>query len=453
MDVNTSPLHMTKSKDFSAIARFYAPLGFTSMLMAFTHWIINMGLSHAAAPELALAGWALGVSTGALFESPAVMLRSTSLSLIRTPADQNTVFRAGLLATVVLAAIPAALALTPALSWIYTNLLHVRPEIANPAVMAVRILSLMILGSGLRCLFQGVIIRTRLTGYMTLGILLRLLVMSATSATLVILVPRWGTLIGAITFLLGMWTETITAWFGFKRATIERALAPPIAAPPIQTKKMWSFLLPLLATGTIATLVDALLNTGLARADVPTATLPGLSLATSLSLVITAFCMGLHQVVVVHSENTNISPQTIRRFCITAALTCVSILTLIAYTPIAGWIYCQVMSAPTQLAPQAGATLRLLVIYPFLVAWQEYNMGHIVLARKSATLLLGKLINVSIIVGLVWGPGRQLLLPLGSVAGAIALITGLTGENVTLLISRRVIAKNNAKAPLLGDAL
>ncbi|HHW08715.1 MAG TPA: hypothetical protein GXX29_01930 [Firmicutes bacterium] len=470
--------------DMRRIAAFYIPLGFTSMLMAFTHWIINAGLARTSSPELALAGWAVGVSTSGLFEAPVVMLRSASLALVQDRSSQKRVFRAGLAIIAVAAGIPALLSLTPALGYIYQNLLGVKSTVALPAVQCVRLLSVMIIASGIRCLYQGVVIREQLTGYITLGMVLRLIVMSATAAGLVYLRPELGVIIGATTFTAGMTTEAIVAVWGGRTAASQRdsRLEVPVPAQTgaqdeSQTTtqdsaqataqvalsdsiNLWAFLLPLLSTGMAATSSDALLNSGLARQGIPANVLPGYSLSFSLSWVIGAFLYGLHHVVLVFApkpkngindeeknSGSTAGDEVIKRFAVTVAAACAGVVALIGFTPAAPWLFTKLMGVPPHILPQAVFSLRCLTLFPFLLAWQELGMGRLVHIRRTKALLAGKIINMSLVTFLVWGPLRYLLLSLGSAGGATALMTGYFGEAFYLCIAGRRRAPDKSGRP------
>lgn len=139
------------------------------MIMASSHWVISIGLARTLEPEVALAGYAVGMSTLSLFENAAVMLRSSTVTLARSQEEAQTVFRAVLMVLAVLVGVAAALSLSPALAWTYRSLLGVAPELLPTALLAFRLLLPLPAISGFRCFFQGLIIREQRTGFITWG--------------------------------------------------------------------------------------------------------------------------------------------------------------------------------------------------------------------------------------------------------------------------------------------
>src|SRR5690606_7935414 len=67
----------------SSLLRFFIPLGFAACMVSVTHFIINATLAQAAAPEIAIAAYAIGSSLFALTDGPAVLVRQTSSALVR----------------------------------------------------------------------------------------------------------------------------------------------------------------------------------------------------------------------------------------------------------------------------------------------------------------------------------------------------------------------------------
>lgn len=426
----------SKPLAFSALGRFYLPLAFTSFIMASSHWVISVGLARMARPEIALASYAVGMSTLSLFEMPAVMLRATSLALVHTRSDARVVLRTGLVILGALVGIPAVLSFTPALTWIYRSVLGVSPTVLQPAATVFRILLLLPLASGLRCFFQGLIIQERRTGFVTLGMVVRLCVMAATIITLVHLRPHWGGAVGAITFLLGMWTEAAMAlWRGRKTQVMRSVRTGSPCAQPVAVRTVLTFLLPLLATGMVSNSGRMLLNAGLAREVVAPGVLASFTVGWSLAWVLAAMVWGLHQTVLVFAGDGRLGALlTIRRFFRTVAAGSAILIALLSFTPLSGLVLRGVMGTPETLVPGAAQAMRWLVLLPVVLAWQEWNTGNLMARRCTQVLFWGKLTNV-MLVAFAAGPGYPVLKGLGAAVGSVATLLGHAGEGTVLTVA------------------
>lgn len=447
----------SKTPALSTLGRFYLPLGFTSVIMASSHWVISIGLTRTLQPEVALASYAVGMSTLALFENAAVMLRSSTVALVRSRDDARVVFRTALIVLAALVAAAAILSLTPALSWIYRSALRVSPELLQPAVFVFQLLLLLPLASGLRCFFQGLIIREQRTGFITFGMIVRLVVMVLAIAVLVRIRPYWGGAIGAITFLVGMCTEAIIAfWQGRKTRFWRSAAADELSTHAgITMRAVLTFLAPLLGTGMITNLGRMLLNAGLARESVSPDVLAAFSVGWSLVWVLAALVWGLHQTIQVFADRRAENAQAIRRFFVVVVLGSVAVISLMSFTPLAGVVLRRVMGTPENLVPGAIDTMRWLVLLPVVLAWHEWNIGHLLLQRRTKVLLVGKVMNVCL-VALAVGPGFRILTGLGAGGGSVATLLGHAGEGIVLTVgswwcrSREPKASEGAKTTAVG---
>ncbi len=423
-----------KAPALSTLGRFYLPLGFTSVIMACSHWVISIGLGRTLEPEVALAGYAVGMSTLSLLENAAVMLRSSTVTLVRSREEARVVFRAVVMVLAALLGVSAALSLSPALAWLYRSVLGVAPELLPTAVLAFRLLLVLPVISGFRCFFQGLIIREQRTGFITLGMIIRLIVMVALIAVLVSLYPHWGGAIGSITFLVGMSVEaTLAFWQGRKTRYWRPASDAEAKRPAADTavSSILLFLAPLLASGIINNLGRMLLNAGLARESVPPDVLAAFSVGWSLVWVLAALVWGLQQTVQVFADGTAENERAIRRFFVLVVLSSVIVIYLLSYTPAALVALRRVMGTPENLVPGAIQTMRWLVLLPVVLAWHEWNIGHLMLQRHTPVLFVGKVVNVSL-VALSVGPGFRILTGFGAAGGAVATLLGHLGEGIVL---------------------
>ena len=96
------------------------------------------------------------------------------------------------------------------------------------------------------------------------------------------------------------------------------------------------------------------------------------------------------------------------------------------------------MGTPENLVPGAVQTMRWLILLPVVLAWHEWNIGHLMLQRHTPVLFVGKAVNVSL-VALTVGPGFKFLTGFGAAGGAVATLLGHTGEGLVLTAGSWVV--------------
>ncbi|MGI6609037.1 MAG: hypothetical protein ACOX4G_00745 [Limnochordia bacterium] len=402
------------------------------MMIATSHWIISIGLAHTTQPDVALASYAVGMSTLALFETAASMLRVTAVTLVRVKEDVRVVLRAGFAAVVAFVAIAGVFCQTPALPWVFRHVLGVAPELIPLAVTVFRIMLILPMGSGLRSFFQGLIVRQQRTGFVMFATIVRLGVMTATIVTLVKLRPHWGGAIGAVTFLLGVWTEATLSFLVFRQGRHEMASR---ATPSLVTNRtVLSFLLPLMVSGMVSNSGRMFLNAGLAGEGVPAEVLAAFAIAWSVVWVIASAVSGVHQMLLVFADDRN--PEmlsAIRRFFVVLAVVCVALIAVLSFTPLTKLVLQKVMGTPEELMAGTTRAMRWLVLLPLALAWEEWLLGRIYQRRRTDVVLWGKLMKVAV-MGLTAGPGYRVLASLGSAVGSVAMVLGHIAEGIVLAV-------------------
>ena len=103
------------------------------------------------------------------------------------------------------------IAYSPIGEWFFGSVLGVKDNMIGPTVSAYRVLMFVTIFSGIRCLYHGVIISNLRTKWLTLGMIIRLVVMALLAWTLL----KFGLVnhgyIGAYIFLAGMVIEAIVS--------------------------------------------------------------------------------------------------------------------------------------------------------------------------------------------------------------------------------------------------
>ncbi|GAE94318.1 hypothetical protein JCM21714_3465 [Gracilibacillus boraciitolerans JCM 21714] len=163
---------------FRTLFYFFLPLGLSATLVTISHVIINSTLARAPEPAVVIASYSVAMSLFALLERCAVILRQTCSTLVRDRISyrlmRNTTFY--VLSAIFLLSL--LLAYSPLGRGFFSGLLGVSDRMLEPTIDAYRVLMFVTIFSGIRCLYQGVIISNFKTKWLTIGMVVRLICMA-----------------------------------------------------------------------------------------------------------------------------------------------------------------------------------------------------------------------------------------------------------------------------------
>lgn len=470
-----------------AVLRFFLPLAATYTIMMGTHLIMNAGLARTSFPEIAIASFAVGMSVIGLLEAPALVMRSATISLGRSEREFRIVSRVAYVVLGLTTAVMAAIAFSPAGTWLFRVIFGVPDALIAPSLLALRMGVLVPIVSGLRLMYQGAIIYRRETGVLTVGILVRLLFMWIVIAVLLKLGWADDVSLGMWAFLTGIATEMVVAivwvrrrrqaWRQYDRALRRAALASsaasaaekpvaeqgngsgnasgePVPKPSLQAGEVLRFILPFMAAIFAETFYRPTVNAGLGRAPDAEHGLAAFAVAWTMAHLIINGVKNLHQIVMVFGDEPE-GMALARRVCWAGGALGGATIALMAVTPIGYGFLRAVLGVSPELAASAVPTLLLLSLQAVIMGVEQGVTGRLLLARQTKWVSVGRGINllaVAVVIGIVvarW-PG------LGARAGAFALTAGTGAETVYLLLLERALAVRRsprlegASAP--GDA-
>lgn len=197
---------------FRQLLSFFIPLGISASLITISHLIINSTLARSAHPEIIIASYALPFSILAITERPAILLRQTCSALVRDRVSFRAVSIVSLYIFSSILLMGALISYTPIGKWVFFYLFGVDDDMLGPMIDVYRVLMFVSIFSGLRCLFQGVIIFNMRTKWLTIGMIVRLLVMYLVSLYFIKTNGVTSGQVGAIIFLSGMMVEALMSF-------------------------------------------------------------------------------------------------------------------------------------------------------------------------------------------------------------------------------------------------
>ena len=197
------------------VALFFFPLLLNVQLMSVSHSIINAGLARLEDAVVLLAGFSVALVLHLFVASPSYQNHTITIAMVRGRKSLVAMTMFVFLIATWVSILLALLAFSPVGSFVLDRVLGVSPEVARGAREALALLVFLPFVTGLRGLFQGLVIRARRTGLVSLATAVRIVMLFA----YLWIGQLWfaGTRVAAFALLGCVGTETLVmAYFAWR---------------------------------------------------------------------------------------------------------------------------------------------------------------------------------------------------------------------------------------------
>jgi len=193
------------------IALFFFPLLLNVQLMSVSHSIINAGLARLDDAVVVLAGFSVAMVLHLFVASPSYQNHTITIAMVRGRKSLIGMTLFVFLIATWVSILLALLAFSPVGTFILDHLLGVSPEVAQGARDTLALLVFLPFITGLRGLFQGLVIRARRTGLVSFATAVRIVMLFA----YLWIGQLWftGTQVAAFALLGCVGTETLVIGF------------------------------------------------------------------------------------------------------------------------------------------------------------------------------------------------------------------------------------------------
>ena len=156
------------------VALFFFPLLLNVQLMSVSHSIINAGLARLENAVVILAGFSVAMVLHLFVASPSYQNHTITIAMVRGRRSLVAMILFVLLIATWVSVLLALLAFSPVGIFVLDRMLGVTPEVAEGAREALGLLVFLPFITGLRGLCQGLVIRARRTGLVSLATAVRI---------------------------------------------------------------------------------------------------------------------------------------------------------------------------------------------------------------------------------------------------------------------------------------
>ncbi|SMQ72994.1 hypothetical protein SAMN05444673_2319 [Bacillus sp. OV166] len=406
-----------KDSSFTRILIFFIPLAVSASLTSISHVIINGTLSRADHAEVIIANYAIAFSLFGILERPVLVFRQTSSALAKGKASFNKIAAFFIKVSLVITALCVLIGLTRLGDLVFKYGFNAEADSMASLKLTFLVLSGVILFSGLRCLYQGMIINKLETKWLTIGVVIRLAGMFAVAAYLNLSHHANSSAPGAMIFLTGMGIECfISVW----RGNLIVRENDKETETPLRQKEISTFYFPLVFYLSFQTIIIPVIYAFLGKIQDVHLGIASFALAFSITNLILSFFMYTHQIVLQFYEKNK---QTVLKCVMVFSIVPSVFLAILSSTAVGPWFMRTVLGADMALAAESLHVLKFFIIKTMVFPWVDYFGGILMLQKSTKSLLKPQIFNmiavVLVIIPLVyWNPA------LNGKAGAIAASTG-----------------------------
>ena len=419
------------------IARFWAPLASTWLMMALEGPILAAVVARLAEPEFNLAAYGVALALAILIEAPVIMLMSAATSLARDRASFLRLrrFAWGLCAgtTLILLVI-----LIPSVHELLMRRLIGLPDpIADLTYGALWCFLPWPAAIGFRRLYQGLLIRARQTHLVARGTLIRLFSLSLAAGCGYLWVDLPGAWIAPAALSVAVVCEAVAA-----RLMVRPALRELLsnsgrrrrrAATPMSYREIAHFYFPLLLTPVIGMAMQPMLAFFMGRSVSPIESLAVFPVVNSVGFFFRSISIAYQDVAIALMGRRFRHFVKLRTFAITLGSVTAAGLAAVAFVhPVSHLWFVTVSGLTVELEGFAIDATRVMFPIPFLATVLSLQRAILLEGRRTGPITAASAVELAVVgvsfIVFGWGIGM-----VGATAAFAATLCGRLAANAYLL--------------------
>lgn len=399
----------------------FIPLALSGIFFPLVPPIINAALARTPEPALALAAIGLARSLSMPILSPLFSLRQVTTALVR---DRDMLSHVRV-SSGALAGLATGLLLLLCLPPVYDSVVRTGmgiPEdvarVAWPAVLVAATTPLLGVGRGF---YQGVLVHYGRTTPIGLGALGYLVGAAMVIWPGVLLTRVNGALLAALALCWGQVVYLAMVWWPARQVIHIRVpeYSPQVQEAQRSARYVVLFFVPLAVAAVLGAAGEPLIQATMARALSPTASLAAFPVCTSI-VYLAAIPLWNAQQVVIANVGDAPSYLAVRRFVVALGLLCTLALVLIGWTPLARWVFGDLIGVSGEIEVLSLRGFRWLTVSPLLLAGRSLYYGTLIgqaATQKVRTAAVARLVTLTLVLalGLWWGRESGLLIAIWAV--------------------------------------
>lgn len=394
------------------VALFFFPLLLNVQLMSVSHSIINAGLARLEDAVVVLAGFSVAMVLHLFVASPSYQNHTITIAMVRGRKSLLGMLCFVVLVATWVSALLALLAFSPVGTFVLDRLLGVPPAVAQGARDTLALLVFLPFITGMRGLFQGLVIRARRTGLVSFATAVRIVMLFA----YLWIGQLWfsGTQVAAFALLGCVGTETLAIGF-----FAWRVMLPAEQDDARSFREILRYGLPLAYSSGLQQTVPLIINAIISRLPDGTLALAAFGVIRGFLFLLAGPMRNLQQAyltLVKHDQDSI----TLKLFFLRVSSGMTLIMLLIAW-PLNGPILGTVMGLDTEMCNYITWPLTFCALFPILYGAANLLRGWFAGAHLTARLGYSTFYKALLMVAF-WPIITSQILPIPGIAAAIFLL-------------------------------
>ena len=406
---------------------FWLPLAATWLMMAAEGPFLAALIARLAEPKYNLAAYGVAFSFALIIEAPVIMIMSASTALVKDFSTyiklRNFTFGLSLAITAVM----FLFIIPPVFYFIAEDLIGLPPEVSRLTHIATVILLPWPGTIGYRRFYQGVLIRSNLTKRVAYGTVIRLSTMALTAVGFYLFTNVDGVIVGASSLSAAVTLEAVASRL-MVHSTLKKMKDEEIK---LSYKQIWDFYLPLALTSLITLGVHPLVVFFMGQSRMALESLAVLPVLNSFVFIFRSMGLSFQEVGIALMGDHHENYYMLKKFGWVMGITVVSVLAVVAFTPLSSIWFNDVSGLSLELSSLAHNPLIILVIMPGLTVLISFQRAVLVEAKNTKPITLATVIEFAGIVVVLFILIKYFS-AIGITAAAAAFIIGRLGANLYL---------------------
>ena len=426
---SSAPAPVTLGRVF----RLWWPLAASWLLMGVELPMFSAVVARLPEEKIHLAAFSSMVFPIALVvEGPIMMLLAASTALCRDLPSYRKLYRFMMVAGAALTAVHAAIAFTP-LFHVVAGVMDVPEQLTGSARIGLQVMTLWTWAIAHRRFHQGVLIRFERAGDVWVGTVVRLLANAAVLYLAATLTDAPGIVVGTAGIATGVLVEmAYIAWRA--REVVRGPLRTAPLGEPLRRRAFLAFYAPLALSPILMILVQPIGAAAINRMSDSLNSLAAWSPVWGLVFMTRSVGFAFNEVVVALLGRPG-AVRALRRFVLILGASTVSILVLVAATPLAELWFERVSGLKPELVQISRLAVALAILMPGYQALQSWYQGALVHAKRTNGITEGVVVYLVVAATLLWigvGLGSRDVVDEAS-GQVLALGEGIKGIYVALV--------------------
>ena len=391
-------MNQKNSVTLKRIFNLWLPLAGSWFLMGVETPMLTAFVARMAAPEITLAAWgSLIYPISLAIEGPIIMLLTASTALAKDRLAYQTLFRYMVIMSLVLSTLHILVAFTPLYYFLAEGLLKVPDELIEPGKIGLQIMTPWTFMIAWRRLNQGTMIKYGNSRSVAVGTGIRLISLVFILSLGYGFTDFSGVIVGACAVAISVTIEAFYAHLAVQDILYNR-LPESSDLAPITRQSFTRFYLPLAITPLMTLLIHPAGAAGMSRMPEALSSLAAWPVVYGLVFLTRGMGFAFNEVVVSLAEEPEVKIQ-LNRFAKILALSTMSLLALIAFTPLGGFWFKYVTGVSPELTQLASTTIMFAVLMPGYQVYQSWYGG--LLVHHHLTKSISEAVTIYVCIALL----------------------------------------------------